>query len=116
MSNGLVRMQIMASKSLVDKSGKALVHPEEFSGSDLLGLEQVFDEYRGRHLQPLSELTQELQNWLAQSGSKYFIAQRLKRKPQIIRKLRRFSTRLSQLQDIGGCRIVVEDNAAETRR
>jgi ppGpp synthetase/RelA/SpoT-type nucleotidyltranferase len=34
----------------------------------------------------------------------------LKRKPQIIRKLNRLSVRLTQLQDIGGCRIIVEKN------
>ena len=40
----------------------------------------------------------------------YYIAQRLKRRPQILRKLRRLSVRLTQLQDIGGCRIIVDKN------
>lgn len=44
---------------------------------------------------------------LASYGTEYYIAQRLKRKPQIIRKLNRLSVRLTQLQDIGGCRIIV---------
>lgn len=58
----------------------------------------------------MSKTTIELQHWLAQFGKDYFIAQRLKRKPQILRKLRRFSVRLSQLQDIGGTRVIVDQN------
>lgn len=60
---------------------------------------------------PLSKTTIEVQQWLAQYGKPYFIAQRLKRKPQILRKLKRFSVRLSQLQDIGGARIIVDQNS-----
>ncbi len=48
---------------------------------------------------------------LSNYGASYYIAQRLKRKPQIARKLRRLTVRLSQLQDIGGCRIIVQTNA-----
>ena len=70
----------------------------------------AFDEYRMNHLEPLSKTTMELQQWLAQFGKDYFIAQRLKRKPQILRKLKRFSVRLSQLQDIGGTRVIVDQN------
>ncbi|WP_376766870.1 RelA/SpoT domain-containing protein [Rhizobium laguerreae] len=53
----------------------------------------------------------ELQRWLHDYGGRYYIAQRLKRKPQIVRKLRRLSVRLTQLQDIGGCRIIVDQNS-----
>lgn len=76
----------------------------------MIELEDVFDEYRKSHLEPLSETTLELQRWLNEYGHDYYIAQRLKRKPQIIRKLNRLSVRLTQLQDIGGCRIIVEKN------
>lgn len=76
----------------------------------MVELEDVFDEYRKSHLEPLSETTLELQRWLNEYGHDYYIAQRLKRKPQIIRKLNRLSVRLTQLQDIGGCRIIVEKN------
>ncbi|MGA8810100.1 MAG: RelA/SpoT domain-containing protein [Thermoanaerobaculia bacterium] len=101
----------MNSKSLVDKAGRVLTNCQEASPDELLDLEIVFDEYRKDHLKPLSELTLELQRWLAQYDSKYYIAHRLKRKPQILRKLIRLSVRLTQLQDIGGCRIIVETNA-----
>ncbi|HGH6232230.1 TPA: RelA/SpoT domain-containing protein, partial [Neisseria meningitidis] len=54
--------------------------------------------------------TIDIQNILREYIGEYYIAQRLKRKPQIIRKLNRLSVRLTQLQDIGGCRIIVPTN------
>ncbi len=77
---------------------------------DSIELEYIFDDYRAAHLEPLSQTTLELQRWLHDAGGEYYIAQRLKRKPQIIRKLKRLSVRLTQLQDIGGCRIIVQKN------
>lgn len=59
---------------------------------------------------PLTEITLKLQEWLKDFKQEYYLAQRLKRKPQIIRKLNRLSVRLSQLQDIGGCRIIFSNN------
>ncbi|MEO1347101.1 MAG: RelA/SpoT domain-containing protein [Pseudomonadota bacterium] len=76
-----------------------------------LELDYDFEDFRSAHLEPLTELTLSLQEWLQTFGRSYFVAQRLKRKPQILRKLRRFSVRLTQLQDIGGCRIIVENNS-----
>jgi ppGpp synthetase/RelA/SpoT-type nucleotidyltranferase len=98
------------SKSKVDKAGQALAKGVARSEEELVELETVFDDYRKAHLQPLTELTLELQRWITEYGARYYIAQRLKRKPQIIRKLNRLHVRLSQLQDIGGCRIIVTDN------
>ena len=103
------------SKSKVDKSGQALAKGKCGSEEEMIELEGVFDQYRKAHLQPLTECTLELQNWLTDYGTKYYIAQRLKRKPQIVRKLNRLSVRLTQLQDIGGCRIIVSDNRAVDR-
>lgn len=100
----------MATKSRLDKAGRSLANPEGVDEYELLELEEDFDAFRAAHLQPLSEMTIELQNWLAAHGGNYYIAQRLKRKPQIVRKLRRLNTRLTQLQDIGGCRIIVDSN------
>jgi ppGpp synthetase/RelA/SpoT-type nucleotidyltranferase len=109
------------SKAKIDKAGAVLASSQGMSEDDLLSSEEVlnkfleaesvFDEYRKSHLQPLSQTTLELQNWLAEYGTSYYIAQRLKRKPQIVRKLNRLSVRLTQLQDIGGCRIIVEKNS-----
>lgn len=98
------------SKTKIDRSGLALAKDQWRSEEEYFELEEVFDEYRKSHLLPLTELTLELQQWLTDFESPYYIAQRLKRKPQIVRKLNRFSVRLTQLQDIGGCRIIVENN------
>lgn len=97
------------SKSQIDKAGRAMSQITEVT-IESLELEDVFDQYRASHLEPLSSLTLELQKWLHDYGHRYYIAQRLKRKPQIIRKLNRLSVRLTQLQDIGGCRIIVDEN------
>jgi ppGpp synthetase/RelA/SpoT-type nucleotidyltranferase len=97
------------SKSRIDKAGRYLANPGELS-EESIDLEYLFDEYRASHLSPLSKTTLELQRWLRSYGGRYYIAQRLKRKPQIVRKLKRLSVRLTQLQDIGGCRIIVDTN------
>lgn len=99
------------SKTKVDRAGLALAKNKYRDEDEYFELEEVFDEYRKAHLQPLSETTLELQHLLTNYGAQYYIAQRLKRKPQIIRKLNRLSVRLTQLQDIGGCRIIVQKNA-----
>lgn len=100
----------LASRARIDKAGRHLSDQNREYNDEMLELEMVFDEYRKEHLEPLTRLTLELQGWLQSHGSQYYIAQRLKRKPQILRKLKRFSVRLTQLQDIGGCRIIVDSN------
>lgn len=101
----------MASKSKIDRSGQVLSDRTQEYNELVLELEYVFEDYRKQHLEPLTRLTLELQTWLQQYDRQYFIAQRLKRRPQILRKLRRLSVRLTQLQDIGGCRIIVDKNS-----
>jgi ppGpp synthetase/RelA/SpoT-type nucleotidyltranferase len=98
------------SNTKVDKAGITLAKDSYTSEEEMFDAESIFDLYRGNHLQPLTEITLELQDWLSKFGENYYIAQGLKRKPQIIRKLNRFSVRLTQLQDIGGCRIIVQGN------
>lgn len=101
----------LPSRTKIDKAGLALAKGKFRDEVDYIELEETFDEYRKAHLQPLSETTLELQQLLANYGAPYYIAQRLKRKPQIVRKLNRLSVRLTQLQDIGGCRIIVHRNS-----
>lgn len=103
-----------ASKSRIDKSGQYLASPRTDFDSTYLAefveLEGVFDKFRESHLRPLTDLTSQLQQGLDAEDESYYIAQRLKRKPQILRKLNRLSVRLTQLQDIGGLRIIVNQN------
>jgi len=100
-----------ATKSRIDKAGKVLSAPLEELTEEYLELEDVFDRFREAHLQPLTALTTIFQQVLTEAGESYYIAQRLKRKPQIIRKLTRLSVRLTQLQDIGGFRIILHSDA-----
>ncbi|MEC7761753.1 MAG: RelA/SpoT domain-containing protein [Pseudomonadota bacterium] len=100
----------MTSKTKIDKAGRVLSDQNRPYDEESLEFDIVFEEFRGDHLEPLTRLTLLLQNRLETFGHPYYVAQRLKRKPQILRKLRRFSVRLTQLQDIGGCRIVVDKN------
>ncbi|HFC6463803.1 TPA: RelA/SpoT domain-containing protein [Neisseria meningitidis] len=98
------------SKTRIDKSGLALAKQQYKDEIDFIELEECFDLYRQSHPSPLSKTTIDIQNILREYIGEYYIAQRLKRKPQIIRKLNRLSVRLTQLQDIGGCRIIVPTN------
>jgi ppGpp synthetase/RelA/SpoT-type nucleotidyltranferase len=99
-----------ASKSRIDKAGNILSSPIEELTEEYLLLEDVLDKYRECHLQPLTAATSKIQHILNERNESYYIAQRLKRKPQILRKLKRLSVRLTQLQDIGGLRIIVNQN------
>jgi ppGpp synthetase/RelA/SpoT-type nucleotidyltranferase len=99
------------SKSKIDKAGSILSQADREYDETTLEMEYVFEDYRRYHLEPLTKLTLEIQQWLQTYDKKYYIAQRLKRRPQILRKLRRLSVRLTQLQDIGGCRIILEKNS-----
>jgi ppGpp synthetase/RelA/SpoT-type nucleotidyltranferase len=101
----------LPSRTKIDKAGLALAKSKFRDEVEYIELEEAFDGYRKAHLQPLSETTLELQQLLSNYGAPYYIAQRLKRKPQIVRKLNRLSVRLTQLQDIGGCRIIVHRNS-----
>ena len=100
------------SKTKIDKAGVILAsNGYGYTEDEYIQSEFIFDEYRRIHLDPLTKTTIEIQDFLSKSSIKYYIAQRLKRKPQIIRKLNRFSVRLTQLQDIGGLRIIVNANS-----
>jgi ppGpp synthetase/RelA/SpoT-type nucleotidyltranferase len=99
------------SRTKIDKSGERLAKGTWTSEDQYIESEIIFDDYRKLHLEPLTEITIKLQSWLNEFGKNFYIAQRIKRKPQILRKLQRFHARLSQLQDIGGVRVIFEDNA-----
>ena len=77
----------------------------------IISSEDIFDNYRSMHLAPLMRTTMQLQRWMEDSQKGYYIALRLKRKNQILRKLKRFHVRLSQLQDIAGARIILDKNS-----
>ncbi len=101
----------MYSKTKIDNSGKALSKGGFKSDDHEIESEIVFDDYRRAHLKPLTDVTYQIQEWLAGFDKNFYIAQRLKRRPQILRKMKRFSVRLTQLQDIAGNRVIVDKNS-----
>lgn len=107
----LSQLSLEYSRSKIDKAGKVLSRHLDVSEDVEVESEIVFDNYRQAHLEPMMQTTMQLQKWMDESGKGYYIAMRLKRRPQILRKLTRLSVRLTQLQDIAGARIILERNA-----
>ena len=78
----------------------------------------VVENWRVAHRYPLNALHMTLRNRARQIDKKALTAQRLKRMDSILRKLFRKQTKtmnLTQMQDIGGCRAVV-DNVVRLNR
>ena len=96
-------------RAQVDGAGSAL--RGGFRGANreaFLGALGVLDNWRASHAFPLNTFQVVLRGRAREFDPHPLIAQRLKRIPSIIAKLRRQPTmRLSQMQDIGGCRGVV---------
>jgi putative GTP pyrophosphokinase len=93
--------------------------PSGPNGADLDRLQSDLDvvwEYRTQFQDPLTRVTANLRYYVAEESSEVIIAQRLKRLPQIINKLARYPTqRLTQMQDIGGCRAILPGGLPEIR-
>lgn len=90
------------SKSRVDKAGRALVAGNP-SDEDL----DVINNWRSSHSFPLNSFQMNLRRKAAAVSDRNLIAQRIKRLSSIEEKLSASKMRLSQMQDIGGCRAVV---------
>ena len=73
------------SKSSIDKAGKILCTKSWENEDEYIECDCIIDEYRKNHLTPLTEITLKLQTWLSEFSMNYYIAQRLKRKPQMIK-------------------------------
>jgi ppGpp synthetase/RelA/SpoT-type nucleotidyltranferase len=112
LSLGVVSLEALAySKSKINKSGRLLASGQLSIDDTEHELNIVFDWWREMHLTPLTEVTLKLIEWLQEIDSSIIINQRLKRKPQIVKKIRRKPTmRLSQMRDLGGCRAIFDSN------
>lgn len=96
------------SKGEIDRAGEAL---KNLSGDDLVHEEEVLavvNNWRSCHGYPLQAIKMTLLRRAKRIDDKALIAQRLKRLPSIVLKLKDNSNmKLSQMQDIGGCRAVL---------
>ncbi len=95
------------SKNKVSKAGSILIKdsPRE---EDLMWANKVLENWRACHGYPINTFNSTLRNRLNKIDRHAIVAQRLKRAPSIINKLKRFkSMQLSRMQDIGGLRAIV---------
>jgi ppGpp synthetase/RelA/SpoT-type nucleotidyltranferase len=109
------------SKGRIDRAGGALVALSQMPDPDPLDFAEQFerfnrreeeirilDNWRACHAYPLQVVKMTLSNRAKRIDREALIAQRLKRRPSIELKLRdNPQMKLSQMQDIGGCRAVL---------
>jgi putative GTP pyrophosphokinase len=108
------------SKSRIDRAGTTLRRlgqsPASVDPGDVAEAFRILRVYRRRHSYPLTKTSVGLRQFLdtEERAARGRIrvsepAQRLKRAPAIVAKLVRETTRLSQMEDIAGCRVVLHD-------
>ena len=96
-------------KAEVNAAGKTLIDPAASPDQYERAIE-IINNWRASHGFPLNTFQVTLRNRAKRVEAGPLIAQRLKRLPAIGAKLRRFGTmNLAEMQDIGGCRAVVEN-------
>jgi hypothetical protein len=95
----------------VDAAGATLINPDA-SRQEFGDALTIINNWRSSHSFPLNTFQVTLRNKAGQIYSRSLIAQRIKRLSSIDFKLRRFDwLRLSDMQDIGGCRAVLNSVA-----
>ncbi len=113
------RVSLVISNRSVDLAGNTLRDwwrkPADYT-PEIQAAVNVLWEYRATFQDPLTLVSANLRYYVEQESSRVIVAQRLKRLPQIINKLVRFPTqRLTQMQDIGGCRAIFPGGLPEVR-
>ncbi len=105
----------MINRSKVDKAGERLREGVDLDriSEDL----EVLGEWRSLHSYPLKKFRDRLDRLSSNYTDDPIVAQRLKRVPSILKKLNRVypgatkpTMKLSQMQDIAGCRTVLDTN------
>ena len=102
------------SKKELNRAGASLRGaPDKSPPREALNL---LHKWRSAHQRPLNSIQMWLRSVIRAEKSSPIVAQRLKRAPSIIRKLKRFPTMdISSMQDIGGCRIICRDRKTLAR-
>lgn len=104
------------SKTQVNKAGDILASPGSYSVFDEQWADDVLTNWRACHGYPINTFQATLRQKQKSIDRDAIVAQRLKRAPSIILKLRRFDgMQLARMQDIGGLRAVV-GSVARIRR
>lgn len=98
------------SKNQVNEAGLVIRDHEIMSESAFNSALNILGDWRSSHAYPLQVAYMKLRERAKAIDSKATVSQRLKRVPSIMIKLQRnHSMKLSTVQDIGGCRAVVEN-------
>ena len=101
------------SRKQIDKAGEQLTSAgisPDLQGSSL----DILSNWRSAHNFPLHIFAVRLRHVVNQIDANALVVRRLKRIPSILKKLKRDQTKtmkMSQMQDIGGCRAVLADIA-----
>ncbi|MCR9203961.1 MAG: RelA/SpoT domain-containing protein, partial [Halobacteriovoraceae bacterium] len=104
-------VELKYSKSKIDKAGE-LLKADGSSDEELEKSLEVLSNWRAFHAMPLDTFAKVLKQRVkeVEGGIDAIVAQRLKRAPSILLKLRTHKTmRLSAMQDIGGLRAIFEN-------
>lgn len=98
------------SKKQVNKAGDILISLDNsFSYEEYIWAFDVLTNWRSSHVYPINTFQATLRMHLKKIDPKALVAQRIKRTPSIMRKLRKEGhMKLSTMQDIGGLRAVVQ--------
>lgn len=96
------------SRTQVNKAGKILISKDP-TDEEKEWAENVLLNWRACHGYPINTFQSTLRKRLGAIDSQAIVAQRLKRAPSIIGKLKRFDKmQLARMQDIGGLRAIVQ--------
>jgi ppGpp synthetase/RelA/SpoT-type nucleotidyltranferase len=99
------RTKLEYSRTKIIKAGEAIK-----KGKDNQDTYEIIDNWRAAHAFPMDEAFLHL-NELANNHPDIIVAERLKRRQAIVDKLKHEQTMsLWNMQDIGGCRVIVPDN------
>lgn len=96
------------TRNKTNRAGDALRNSDS-SDDDKNNALKVLSHWRYAHIHPMNVFKNRLERVSQEMDKKSFTGERLKRVPSIIKKLNRFSMRLTQMQDIAGCRAIVSD-------
>jgi len=105
----MAKIKPLYSKKQVARAGEIL-RDSSSSIPDKNLANKILSNWRAIHSYPINTFQATLRDKLRNIDSNALVAQRLKRAPSIISKLKRFEgMKLSRMQDIGGLRAVVKD-------
>ncbi len=95
-------------KGEINRAGEILVDRRSATSEERAWAQSVLSNYRACHAYPINTFQALLRKKLKTIDADALVAQRLKRAPSVLLKLRRFKDmKLARMQDIGGLRAVV---------